>query len=406
MNVAFRQEANDRSSSTAPRGPAGPLARIRIFDDLADAAPTWERLQTAGAIQSPYQAYDWVHLWHSHVSPHEGVKPLVIAGFDTDDNPLFLWPLVLERMGKLNVAAFFGGKHATLNFPAWQAGYAQRLAAEDLNQILDSVGRAVPQLDLLMLASQPVSWNGLDNPFALLPHQRSAEDNFRLRLTVAGPEILVRELSSTFRGRLRNKERHLAKLPGYRYLRASTPADVDRCLDAFFAQKATKLAAMGLKDVFASPGVQDFIRAACHRGLAEGRPIIELHALEGDGELLALFSGVHDGQRLTSMFNSHTLSDHARFSPGLILLQYFIVDAAGRHFEMFDVGPGWARYKTFFCKEFEPIFDSILPISWRGRVAAPILRGLNFAKSEIKRNVFLWNLIAAIRRRGGAKSQD
>ena len=61
-------------------------------------------------------------------------------------------------------------------------------------------------------------------------------------------------------------------------------------------------------------------------------------------------------QRFTSMFNSHTASDNARQNPGLILLQHLISDCARRGFSTFDIGPGEARYKTFFCKDLERIY--------------------------------------------------
>jgi CelD/BcsL family acetyltransferase involved in cellulose biosynthesis len=199
------------------------------------------------------------------------------------------------------------------------------------------------------------------------------------------------------RSRLRNKERKLAKLDGYRYTKARSAHDVDRVLDTFFVQKAAKLTSLGIENVFAQPGVENFVRAACHEGLSSGEPLIELHALEGDGEMLAMFSGIHDGRRFTSAFNSHTASENSRQSPGLILVQHLVVDCADRGFESFDIGPGEARYKTFFCKELEPIFDSILPLSARGRALALPLRAFFRLKSRIKRSPALWRVAYAIR---------
>jgi CelD/BcsL family acetyltransferase involved in cellulose biosynthesis len=113
--------------------------------------------------------------------------------------------------------------------------------------------------------------------------------------------------------------------------------------------------------------------------------------------MLALFSGIHDRQRFTSMFNSHTASDNSRFSPGLILLQHLIIDCATRGFRSFDIGPGEARYKTFFCKDIELIYDSVLPLSLRGHVAAPVIRAIRSAKSAIKRNPKLWSVAHNVR---------
>ncbi|MES1154837.1 MAG: GNAT family N-acetyltransferase, partial [Pseudorhodoplanes sp.] len=318
MNIAFRP-----SPPTAPDGPealsSASVARIELFDDLGAGEAAWRKLIDLGAVASPYQSYEWVRLWHRHVSPHSGMTPCLIAGFDAADEPMFLWPFVRDTFGPFRIATFFGGKHATINMALWRADIADSFTAADMNSVLARVSRMAPDLDFLLLFNQPHQWSGAANPFAQLPKHRSTEDNFVLRLGGTSAEILDRELSSSTRSRLRNKERKLQKLKDYRYVRAATAQEVDFQLASFFAQKAQKFAALGLHNVFADPGVEQFIRAACHEGLEAGTPVIELHALEGDGEMLALFSGIHDGQRFTSMFNSHTGSDNARHSPGLIL---------------------------------------------------------------------------------------
>lgn len=397
MNIAFRP-----SPPTAPHAPeplgSGSVARIEIFGDLGAGEATWRRLTGLGAVASPYQAYDWVRLWHQNVSPHSGMAPCLIAGFDAADEPMFLWPFVRDTFGPFRTATFFGGKHATINMALWRRDIADSFTAADMNGVLARVARMAPDLDFLLLFNQPHQWSGAANPFALLRRHRSTEDNFVLRLGGSSAEILECELSNSMRSRLRNKERKLQKLKDYRYIRAKTAQEVDFQLASFFTQKADKLTALGLHNVFADPGVDGFIRAACHDGLDAGNPLIELHALEGDGEMLALFSGIHDGQRFTSMFNSHTGSDNARHSPGLILLQHLVADCADRGFSSFDIGPGEARYKSSFCKDLEPIFDSVLPISVRARAAAIPLRLMFRLKSAVKHNPILWMVASFVRR--------
>ena len=97
--------------------------------------------------------------------------------------------------------------------------------------------------------------------------------------------------------------------------------------------------------------------------MPDGRPLIELHALEGGGEVLALYGAVVDPYRFSAMFNTYTLSPHARHSPGLILLQHMIGACAQRGARSFDIGVGRAHYKSFFCKEPEPLFDTFLALT-------------------------------------------
>ncbi len=393
MNFAFRYETGVSSPASASR-----LERVDVLRRLEDAERVWRALEEDGIVQSPYQRREWVTLWHSHVTSACQGSPLIVIGYGRHDEALFLWPLVLTALGPLTAATFMGGKHATLNLPSWRPDYADRMDPGELNQILDRIVQEAPEVDVLMLLNQPVVWNDMRNPLALLRHQRATENHYRLTLK-SGPAPAETNISHGTRRRLRKKENHLARLPGYRYLRASTEAEVDRCLSAFFVQKSAHLAEVGFSNVFDKPGIKSFIGAACREGLSAGRPVIELHALMADGELLALFAGVNDGKRFTLAFNSMTRGPHARFSPGLVLLQHVITDCARRGFSAFDIGPGDVRYKTYFCKEYEPIVDSVLPLSSRGKLAAPLLLLALRVKGYVKRSPVLWPLVLDLKRR-------
>ena len=41
-------------------------------------------------------------------------------------------------------------------------------------------------------------------------------------------------------------------------------------------------------------------------------------------EVIAIFAGVADGHRFSMMFNTYTMSESARYSPGLILMRDII----------------------------------------------------------------------------------
>src|SRR5262249_53476624 len=182
--------------------------------------------------------------------------------------------------------------------------------------------------------------------------------------------VIKSRLKPSLRGLLKSKEKKLAKLEGYRYFRAATAAEAERILAAFFTQKAAHLKAQGVRNAFAAPSVADFLRAACVEGLSAGAPAIELHALEGGGEVLAVMGGVANAQRFSSMFNSYTLTEHARWSPGLILISHMLRACADRGIASYDLGAGYAAYKRFFCKTADPLFDNVLAFSERGHVAA------------------------------------
>ena len=162
-------------------------------------------------------------------------------------------------------------------------------------------------------------------------------------------------------------------------------------------QKAAHFSGQGVSNVFDDPEVIAFLRSAYHRGLAEGRPVIELYALEGGGEIIAVFGGVNDGRRMSCMFNSYTDGEASRWSPGLILLTNLISYCADRGLSCLDLGAGYSFYKTIFCKDFENVFDTMIGCTPIGRVTARALRLVRGVKRRFKSNPALWNRLITFR---------
>jgi CelD/BcsL family acetyltransferase involved in cellulose biosynthesis len=152
-----------------------------------------------------------------------------------------------------------------------------------------------------------------------------------------------------------------------------------------------------LPNVFAEPGVEDFIRTACMTPLASGGRVIDIHALECDDEVIAVFAGVADGHRFSMMFNTYTMSASSKYSPGLILMRDIIDRYAGQNYRALDLGIGSDDYKRLFCKGDEPIFDSFIPLSPRGKLAASAMAGLNRTKRLVKHNPALLEIAQNLR---------
>jgi CelD/BcsL family acetyltransferase involved in cellulose biosynthesis len=396
MNVAIRLDSFQNSD--ASRHAPAHLARIEIFDDLTSVKTVWHRLEQENAVKTPYQSFDFVESWQRQIGARSGVTPFIVVGFDAASKPAFLWPLSRSYRGPISVLTFLGGKHANFNFALWRRDFVQSVTADDLRAVLSRLA-STHQVDVLSLVRQPCSWNGFPNPFALLTHQPSPSAGLCLTMTAQGEEQIKHTLSCSMRKQLRSKEKRLKELPGYRYFRATTKADVERLLGAFFPLKAAHMKAQGIPNIFSDPAHEAFVREACHLGLSAGKPLIEIHALECDAELLAVFGAINDGRRVSGMFNTYTLSPNARSSPGLVLLVHLIADVAARNVQQFDLGVGEASYKTFFCKEEEPLFDSFLPLTPIGKLAAIGARARGYAKRQIKQNNVLWRLATRLRQR-------
>jgi CelD/BcsL family acetyltransferase involved in cellulose biosynthesis len=229
----------------------------------------------------------------------------------------------------------------------------------------------------------------------LLPGQASVNGCPLMTMPPGAPPVTW--ISNSFRRRLKSKERKLQALPGYRYCAASTETEINRLLEAFFRIKPLRMAEQKLPNVFAEPGVEDFIRSACMTPVADGDRAINIHALECDDEVIAIFAGVADGHRFSMMFNTYTMSENARHSPGLILIRSIADYYASRGYSALDLGIGSDDYKRLFCKDDESIFDSFIPLSSRGKVAAFAMSGINRAKHLVKQNPALSQMAQRLR---------
>ena len=370
------------------------IASVDILGDLGPAEAIWRGLEDARQFSTPYQRFDFLGAWQRQVGAREGLRPFIVIAYDAERRPLLLLPLALGHEHGVRTACFMGGKHATFNMALWDRDFAAAATSADLDVLISAI-RARSEADVLALTQQPLDWRDLANPMALLPHQASANDC--PLMTIVPEEPPTARISNSFRRRLKGKERKLQALPGYRYYVATADADVKRVLDWFFAVKPKRMAEQKLPNVFADPGIEEFVRDACMAQLPGGGRAIDIHALECDEEVIAIFAGVADGHRFSMMFNTYTLSANSKYSPGLILMRDIVDHYAGHGYRALDLGIGSDEYKRLFCKGDEPIFDSFIPLSLRGKLAATAMSGVNRAKHLVKHNPALFELAQKLR---------
>jgi CelD/BcsL family acetyltransferase involved in cellulose biosynthesis len=376
------------------------IARVEIVEDMSRAEPHWRALWQADKLTTPYQRYELLKLWQRHAGAAAGVAPFIVVAFNAQGAPLFLWPLGRRRFGGLRVAEFLGGKHANFNMAVWRRDVAESIEADDLRSVL---AQLAGHADVLRLANQPLSWGGTTNPFALLPHMRAANYGFSGALVPDYEALLRARTNSSTRKKMRKKERALASFGAVRFEQACGDQDVRRVLDVFFKQKSLRMRDLGVADIFARPGVRRFIEAAAVER-PDGQPLIELYSLSVGDLVVATMGGTVGGGRFCGMFNSMIKDRYAAESPGEQLLANVVRRCCERGLHTFDLGIGQASYKTLFCPDAEPLFDSHLPLTAPGRILAIGLGIAARGKRAVKSNNGLWSLARALRRLRAAVS--
>jgi CelD/BcsL family acetyltransferase involved in cellulose biosynthesis len=371
------------------------VARVEIFDTMAEAEPHWRALEHTDVLATPYQRYDFLKPWQRHVGSEAGINPFIVVGFNAGREPLFLLPFGSRHVGSLVSLEFLGGKHANFNMALWRRDVAATIEAHELRKVLRQLaGRA----DLIKLTSQPLTWGGATNPFALLPNQRAANYGFSGTLVPDFDALLRARTNAETRKKMRKKERTLASFGELRFERATDADDVRRVLDAFFKQKSARMRSVGVPDAFAIPGVRRFIEAAATEPADGGNPSIELYALSVDDIIVATLGGIVGGGRFCAMFNSIIHGRFAVESPGEQLILKLVSNCCERGLDTFDLGIGEARYKNLLCGDAEPLFDSYLPLSPAGRIISVTLSVGAVVKRAIKQRPALWSAVGTLRR--------
>jgi CelD/BcsL family acetyltransferase involved in cellulose biosynthesis len=376
--------------------------RVTVLADFAAAEPAWRSIEGT-AVFSGYHGYDWQSSFHRHLG--EGSTPCLAVICDPTGSVGAILPLGVERTALGGVASFIGGKHANFGMGLWQSDFAARMDGPALRAILADIARQSPApIDLFHLVNQPEVWDGLANPFLALAHQPSPSAGYHLALGPDGEAVLGRVVSGNSRRKMRKKERNLAEVGPVSFKVAATRDEVIFLADQFLAFKAVRFQALGIANVFDTPGMRDFIIETAAEAIGTPAPALELCALMVGDEPVAVFGGAISRNRYSGTFHGITPGPLMGESPGELLLHHLIRHCCERGLAVFDLGAGEAQYKSNLCDGQDALFDQFVPVTPRGRLAAGGLSLAAKAKRHVKQSPRLWALVMKLRRMRGAAS--
>jgi CelD/BcsL family acetyltransferase involved in cellulose biosynthesis len=394
----FRTEAEIARRRIEQSGPVlanTSLGRIslRVTDDLASVEAEWEALQAIAACSAP-QTYDWAKAWARHVLAPEGHDPVVVVGRGPNGALLFLWAFETTKVAGIRVLKWLGGDHANYNMGLFEPGAVPSLTGADIAALLDEVARQTGAA-VALLKAQPFSWDGVANPFAMLPHQAAPNSGYAVRL---GDFTAIYEgrFSKRSRATLERKERKLADTGPIVYGWADSRNERLALLDIFFAQKSRQLTAMGVKDIFDAHARAFYREVALIEGDNPSR--LRIGYLKVGDTVLATFSGALCHNRLGVALSSLAEDERQRQSPGALLLKHQIEEASAKGIAFYDIGVGAARHKDQWCDVVQPLFDNFIAFKPHGLLLTLPRAGMAQLKRAIKSSRHIWPLAQRFRR--------
>ncbi|WP_343040871.1 GNAT family N-acetyltransferase [Nitratireductor arenosus] len=350
------------------------------------------------SIFAPAQSPHWIECWARHCN-----RDIVVAMLSRQNQPVFAVALEIVTRGSVTSACFVGGTHANGNFAPVLPAAAAEIGAADLQGLILSIRAARPDIDLIAAERLVERFSGSQNPLCLLAGAQSPNPALAVDLTGGFEAVLGRASGKRKRKKHRSQTRKFEAAGGFCRIRARNRAETDRLLDAFFAMKADRFAAMGIKNVFDGAPVQDFFRELFGSEAHKAAPAFLLHGLEVGGGLRAVTGSSMTANSIICEFGAIAGDELAFASPGEFLFFDNIREACEQTLAVYDFSVGDEAYKRLWCDIETRHVDVIVPLTLKGRASGLSLRTAAAVKRRVKANRILWKTVKLARRatRGG-----
>lgn len=367
------------------------LGSVDVFTRFDDARNDWLEL-FAAAPASAYQAYNFVRAWFETIGEKQSLEPMIVVARNERGVPLALLPLAQEQCGPLRLAKFLCGKDSNFNLGLFRPG--ARFDESTVRKLLAQAARAAPRRpDLFYLRNQPRQWEQTPNPLALAGSWPSPSFGYRATLPLDPKELDARFSKDD----LRRKKARLASLGALAFEHNVKGPRAVEMIQALLEQKTARLESKHIDKSFLGSAMRDFLTRSC---AADGP--IEIHALTLDGKAIAIRTGLTHRGRFSGMLSSfHVDPRISRYSPGILLLQDLLRNLVTRGFTHLDAGVGEAYYKANVCDETIELCETIVPVTAKGAIAAPIFSALLRAKRKIKQTPWMFSMLATARKLKG-----
>lgn len=372
---------------------ADPGLDVVIHHSLADAEIDW-RLIEAHGVFTPYQRFDWVAALVAAGAEPDG--RIAIAVIKRSTCPVAILPLLIEQRHGAVRARLLGTHQSNTDWMLTTPEFAP--SPIELRQIFTHIARAAGRIDLIVLLNQPANWGGMANPMLTLPYT-TAPSNFYLT-SIGGTPIpyVDHRLTTKRRNNINRGRRRVEELLGpMRLIRVDDAASFEQVHAVFLAQRGARFDKMGVDNIFAHKPFPEFFRELTNASLVSNSPALCGHALMAGEEIVATSWGAIAGKNYSQYINSTSAGAAGRYSLMAILVAELMDQLLDSGIETFDMGLGDFDYK-YEWTEPQPVFDSLIPLTLKGRIAASFMQQKAALKRLIKQTPTLWSAAKRARR--------
>jgi CelD/BcsL family acetyltransferase involved in cellulose biosynthesis len=369
---------------------AGDVA-ARILTDFKEIGQFWN---DAAAIHGAPQSFLWIDSWRAIVN----ADSFVVGLFD-GNGPILLVPLEVVSQSGTKIVRYPGGSHANCNFPWLRKEYCGVVGREAVRQLIETIRKARSDIDALSLTRQLSELQGTPNP--LLTLGMEPNPNPVLAASLDGGFDAVLDYANRKRKLKKHRQhsRRYEESGGWRIAGPQNRTEADNILDLYFAMKAQRFRKMGIRDPFADENVRNFFKTLFGEELAKSQELNELRFLEVGGTVRSIIGKQFGDTGSTVEFAAIAEDELTTASPGEFLFFEDISRSCDEGRSIYSFGIGDEPYKREWCDIERTIYDTLVPLSARGKLFTTLQSARDAIAGSLKRNPRLWSLTKTLRSR-------
>ncbi len=356
---------------------------LRICGSFEEAEPVWRLLESAGDALV-FQSYDWQSAHYKAIG-HKHLFQLCIVIVETKDNrPLMLLPFGIVRRPFSRVLTWLGGRLTDYNGPILASEAARLFDQRRTDALWQEICRELPSFDYTDFQRQPAEIGNQPNPFWQLGTYVNPLYGWQTRLSSDWTAYYQRKRSGQTRRKERKKEEKLGQHGPIDFFIAQTEEEIDVAVAALVAQKSASYTLKGVKCLFRDEAYVDFIKDYTLTHARSG--LVVLAGIRVRNEIIATQWGLIRGGHFCCLVLSRDHGRFARYSPGNILLRRLLEWCCGRDIKIFDFTYGNEAFKDHWCDSKIELYDSYLPVTFRGRLIVGGIALLNSMQRLLRRS--------------------
>jgi CelD/BcsL family acetyltransferase involved in cellulose biosynthesis len=346
-------------------------------------ATEWKQL--GDQANDPFSCYAWASAWYDAHAPKDAF-PVIVIGRTYDNQPLFLLPMILRKIGPFKVLMRPGSKHSAYFGGLFSAECRKLVTKENAGQFWKSVFSTIPDADVIAIDGVAEAELEHGNPMRYLPLLKSGNSSFRMPVAVDWAEQYLKSTNSKARSNDRRCKKRLAELGKLEYRVAANNEERRMMLRSLMAQKSQQFKNQKVPNPFESPSVQAFYEMLIDKYDNQNTDAFFVSALLLDGEPVAVNFGILHHQVLHGLIMTMKQGEFKRYAPGRLLLLETNQYLAEKGIRTHDFGAGEFEYKNTWCEKDITRYNVVASTGIKGRLLVLALGWASRIKGTIKRS--------------------